>query len=101
MAAEYLNQLSKLHNKYAHKIFFTVHKHHYMVDVSDVSSVVFTKRELEPWQDGYGFGTLISFKSGFDEIFIPHLGGIDDPEDGLGRAEEVHNRIVKHLMEAL
>jgi len=98
---QYLNQVSKLHNKYAHKIFFTVHKLHYMVDVSDVSTVTFTKSALEPWQNGYGFGTLISFKSGMDEIFIPHLGGVEGPDGELGRAKEIHNRIVKHLSEAI
>jgi len=81
------------------KLFFTVHKVHYCININELLSISFTKRDKKSHWEGLGFGTLITFKDEFDEIFIPHKGGDGGSGDVVGFAEEEHNKIVLGLLE--
>jgi len=83
MAFKYMGEVVK------GKMFFTVHKVHYACDLEDVGSVSFIKKPKASWWEGHGWGTLISFKSNTEDLFIPH--------GGVAYAKSEHNKIVTNF----
>ena len=99
---EYYSKLLKWFKKREVRIFFTVHKRLHFIRFDKIIDIQLIKRELAPGEEGQGWGTAIVFESGgvVMEKFIPHLGGVEG-DDGVGNAEDTHNRLLQHLAEAL